>query len=77
MSEQNIKLSVEAPILEQSKGGFVQSFLKKIKDNKMAKQTNYIAKTPDANGVINYSEEEHSVWSDLFNQQKANIQHYC
>ena len=29
----------------------------------MAKQTNYIAKTPDANGVINYSEEEHSVWS--------------
>ena len=37
----------------------------------MAKQTNYIAKTPDANGVINYSEEEHSVWSDLFKQQQA------
>ena len=43
----------------------------------MAKQTNYIAKTPDANGVINYSEEEHSVWSDLFNQQQANIQQYA
>ena len=43
----------------------------------MAKQTNYIANTPDANGVINYSEEEHSVWSDLFNQQQANIQQYA
>ena len=43
----------------------------------MAKQTNYIAKTPDANGVINYSEEEHSVWSDLFKQQQASIQQYA
>ena len=43
----------------------------------MAKQTNYSAKTADINGFINYSEEEHSVWSDLFNQQQANIQHYA
>ena len=47
------------------------------KDTEMAKQTNYSAKTADINGFINYSEEEHSVWSDLFNQQQANIQHYA
>ncbi|MDP6190191.1 MAG: phenylalanine 4-monooxygenase, partial [Gammaproteobacteria bacterium] len=43
----------------------------------MAKQTNYIARTADANGFIKYSEEEHGVWSDLFNQQQANIQQYA
>jgi phenylalanine-4-hydroxylase len=47
------------------------------KDGKMAKKTNYVAKIPDSNGFIDYSKEEHSVWSDLFNQQQANIQHYA
>ena len=43
----------------------------------MAKYTNYTAKMADSSGFIDYSEEEHSVWSDLFNQQQANIQHYA
>lgn len=42
----------------------------------MPKQTNYIAKIADANGLINYTEEEHSVWSELYTQQQANIQQY-
>ena len=43
----------------------------------MAKHTNYTAKSADSSGFIGYTAEEHSVWSDLFNQQQANIQHYA
>ncbi len=32
-------------------------------------ESNYISKTPDANGYINYIDEEHSVWSELYTRQ--------
>jgi len=35
----------------------------------MGKSTNYNAKVPDENGVIPYSDDEHSVWADLYSQQ--------
>ena len=43
----------------------------------MAKQTNYRTKNPDSDGWINYSEEEHAVWRDLFDLQKVNTQKYA
>ncbi|NVJ61252.1 MAG: phenylalanine 4-monooxygenase [Gammaproteobacteria bacterium] len=35
----------------------------------MAKGTKYKAREADENGFIHYSEEEHSVWGELFNRQ--------
>jgi phenylalanine-4-hydroxylase len=35
----------------------------------MGKSTKYEAKVPDENGIIPYSEEEHSVWSELYSRQ--------
>ena len=35
----------------------------------MGKSSAYAAKVPDENGVIPYSDEEHSVWSDLYERQ--------
>ena len=35
----------------------------------MGKSTKYEAKVPDNNGIIPYSEEEHSVWHDLHTRQ--------
>jgi len=35
----------------------------------MGKSSNYSAKVPDENGVIPYTDEEHSVWADLYQQQ--------
>lgn len=35
----------------------------------MAKSTNYIARRPDANGIIHYSDEENGVWCDLISGQ--------
>ncbi len=35
----------------------------------MGKSTKYEAKVPDENGIIPYSDEEHSVWSDLYSRQ--------
>jgi phenylalanine-4-hydroxylase len=35
----------------------------------MSKQSKYISKTPDANGYVAYSDEEQSVWHDLFQRQ--------
>lgn len=35
----------------------------------MGKSSDYQAKIPDAQGVIPYSEEEHSVWADLYARQ--------
>ncbi len=40
----------------------------------MAKSSKYVAKLPDENGVIPYSDEEHSVWRDLYARQIAIIQ---
>jgi len=35
----------------------------------MAKSSNYISRTPDAKGIIHYSDEENRVWSDLIGGQ--------
>jgi len=35
----------------------------------MGKSSNYSAKVPDENGVIPYTDEEHSVWADLYSRQ--------
>ena len=43
----------------------------------MAKKTNYIAKTPDDQGRINYPAEEHAIWRDLFAQQIPNTKKYA
>lgn len=36
----------------------------------MGKGTKYVAKVPDANGYIHYSEAEHQVWHELITRQK-------
>ena len=43
----------------------------------MAKKTNYIAKVPDEQGLINYSAEEHAVWRDLYAQQIPSTKKYA
>ncbi len=40
----------------------------------MGKSTKYEAKVPDENGIIPYSDEEHSVWKDLYERQIDIIQ---
>ena len=35
----------------------------------MSKSSNYNAKTPDANGIIHYTDEENQIWSELINAQ--------
>lgn len=35
----------------------------------MGKSTKYVAKIPDENGIIPYTDEEHSVWADLYARQ--------
>jgi len=40
----------------------------------MGKSSKYEAKVPDENGIIPYTEEEHSVWHDLYNRQMDVIQ---
>jgi phenylalanine-4-hydroxylase len=42
----------------------------------MTKQTSYIAKTPDQNGVISYTDKEHAVWRDLCGQQISSNEKY-
>ncbi|MFU8821124.1 MAG: phenylalanine 4-monooxygenase, partial [Gammaproteobacteria bacterium] len=37
----------------------------------MAKGTKYVAKVPDENGFIHYTEEEHRIWNELITRQKA------
>ena len=43
----------------------------------MAKTTNYTAKIPDEQGLINYSAEEHAVWRDLYAQQIPSTKKYA
>lgn len=40
----------------------------------MPKDTKYVAKQPDANGVITYSETENAVWRDLVARQQPSVQ---
>jgi phenylalanine-4-hydroxylase len=40
----------------------------------MAKSSQYQAKVPDANGIIPYSDAEHSVWADLYARQLGVIE---
>lgn len=37
----------------------------------MAKSTNYVAKIPDRDGNIHYTDDEHAVWHELITRQKA------
>jgi phenylalanine-4-hydroxylase len=39
----------------------------------MAKSSNYTSRTPDANGVIHYTEEENRIWHELLNRQLGHI----
>ena len=43
----------------------------------MAKSTHYVAKTPDSNGVIHYSQEEQDIWRDLYQRQLPSTQKYA
>lgn len=43
----------------------------------MGKGTKYVAKTPDENGFIPYSEEEHSVWHELITRQRPYVEQYA
>ncbi|MDP6968250.1 MAG: phenylalanine 4-monooxygenase [Gammaproteobacteria bacterium] len=43
----------------------------------MSKRSNYIAKTPDHKGVINYTEHEHAIWRDLYTQQFESTAKYA
>jgi phenylalanine-4-hydroxylase len=44
----------------------------------MAKNSKYISKTPDRNGLVHWTEPEHAMWSNLFeNQQKHLSKHAC
>lgn len=40
----------------------------------MGKGTKYAAKIPDENGIIDYTEDEHSVWHDLITRQMDIVQ---
>ena len=42
----------------------------------MAKRTHYVAKAPDHEGIIYYTEEEHAVWHDLYAQQISSAEQY-
>jgi phenylalanine-4-hydroxylase len=38
--------------------------------------TKYTAKIPNSDGLINYTRQEHGIWSDLFKQQKSQVNKY-
>ncbi len=39
----------------------------------MSKATNYTAKIPDSQGYIQYTDEEHDVWHELYQRQMVNM----
>lgn len=43
----------------------------------MSKGTNYEAKTPDENGNIAYTDEEHAVWHELITRQRPIVEKYA
>jgi len=45
-----------------------------LEEEFMGKSTKYEAKVPDENGIIPYTDEEHSVWRDLYARQIEVIQ---
>jgi len=43
----------------------------------MAKQTSYVSKKPDENGIVQYSHQENAVWSTLFQRQHKIMPKYA
>lgn len=44
----------------------------------MAKTTKYVAREPDANGVVHYTDAEHAIWAELYARQRPAIErHAC
>lgn len=43
----------------------------------MGKKSAYVAKTPNQNGMIEYSVDENLVWQDLYKQQLPHIRRLC
>lgn len=41
------------------------------------KGTKYVAKTPDANGYIHYTDDEHAVWNELITRQMPVVEKYA
>jgi len=39
----------------------------------MGKQSKYVSKQPDANGIIHWSDEDNAVWHDLVERQLKHI----
>lgn len=39
----------------------------------MSKATNYTARLPDANGFIQYPQNEHDIWQELYSRQLVNL----
>ena len=40
----------------------------------MGKSTKYVAREPDSNGVVHYTEEENAIWAELYARQEKAIQ---
>lgn len=40
----------------------------------MGKSTNYVAREPDSNGVVHYTEDENAIWAELYARQEKAIQ---
>lgn len=43
----------------------------------MGKSTKYVAKVPDANGYIRYTDDEHAVWHELITRQRPVVEKYA
>ena len=43
----------------------------------MKPESKYVSKKPDANGIVNYTKEEHKIWSILMNRQEPFIKKYA
>lgn len=43
----------------------------------MGKGTKYVAKIPDENGFIHYTEDEHAVWNELITRQMPVVEKYA
>ncbi|MCA1797881.1 MAG: phenylalanine 4-monooxygenase [Xanthomonadaceae bacterium] len=43
----------------------------------MGKGTKYVAKTPDADGYISYTDDEHAVWNHLITRQRPIAEQYA
>ncbi|NRD74650.1 phenylalanine 4-monooxygenase [Shewanella sp. VB17] len=43
----------------------------------MSKKTEYMARLPDANGLLHFPKEEHDIWQALYNRQLSNLSLYA